>query len=333
MIVFPETLDAASQQAGSFRAGGTDLYELRHLGVASGPIVDLRDVPDLDRVRPEADGSLRLGAKLTIGALATDPHVGGGYPGLAEAAGGLATPQIRAVATLAGNLLQRTRCWYFRNPHTRCLKKGGSHCPAREGDHLHHACFDLGPCAAVHASTLGMALLAYEARIETSRGRMTIAALYGDGTDPRRDHHLEEGALVTEVVLPPATTGERSAYFRAISRSRSEWPLVEVLARLVTRGGRIELACVTLGGVAPRPLRLPHVEAALQGEAPSPAVLEHAARVARQGAAPLPMTHYKVDLVEGAVLETLERALVREPVTVSKLPTADPTNHETEETD
>src|SRR5450755_5183827 len=92
-----------------------------------------------------ADGSLRIGACTTIAAIAADTRIGGAYPGVAAAAGGLATPQIRHLATLGGNLAQRSRCWYYRNPHIACLKKGGNECPAREGNHLYGVVFDLGP--------------------------------------------------------------------------------------------------------------------------------------------------------------------------------------------
>jgi xanthine dehydrogenase YagS FAD-binding subunit len=155
-----------------------------------------------------------------------------------------------------------------------------------------------------------MALMAYDAQVEVAGGKVrTIAELYGDGSDARRDHQLEDGALLTAVVLPAAAKGERASYFRAISRSRSEWPLVEVLARLVVEGETIKQAAVAIGGVAPVPLRLHDVDAALVGKPASAATFRAAAEMARKGASPLPMTGYKVELVEGTVLEALERAV------------------------
>ena len=196
MIVFPTTLEEATQAKGEFRAGGTDLTERRNLGIATGDLVDLRDLPGLDKVERGDGGTLKIGARVTIAELARSKEVREGYPGLAAAAASLATPQIRAVGTLGGNLLQRTRCWYFRSVEAKCLKKGGVKCWARAGDHLFHACFDLGPCASVHPSTLGMALMAYDASVEVAGGKArSVAELYGDGSDPRRDHALEDGAL------------------------------------------------------------------------------------------------------------------------------------------
>ena len=290
------------------RAGGTDLQERRRHTAEPGPVVDLRDVADLDGIEAVMDG-LAVGARVTIADLAADPRVVAGYPGLAAAAGGLATPQIRAVGTVGGNLLQRNRCWYFRHPDFTCLKKGGSTCYAREGDHLYHSCFDLGPCLAPHPSTLGMALLAYDAMVDTQPGgRMSVAALYGDGSNARNDHNLPEGSLLTGVVLPPPVAGERAAYVRAIGRARAEWPLVEVVVRLLIEGDLIALARVTLGGVAPVPVRLSLVEDALIGAAPNDELFGVAAARAVEGRRAPDQTAYKLAIIPGAIRAALGRA-------------------------
>ena len=155
--------------AGEFRAAGTDLSERRRSGVSTGPLIDISAAPDTIGMHWDADGSLRIGAFTSIAAIAADARLAAAYPGIAASALGLATPQIRHLATLGGNLAQRSRCWYFRNPHIACLKKGGSDCPARSGNHLYHVAFDLGPCVAPHPSTMAAALLAYEAKVTTDR--------------------------------------------------------------------------------------------------------------------------------------------------------------------
>jgi len=308
-------LQQAAAEKGVVRAGGTDVHERRRLGLADGALVDLRDVTDARTIAARDGDATEIGALVRIAALATDPRIVAGYPGLAQAAAGLATPQVRAIATVAGNLLQRTRCWYYRAPEANCLKKGGERCFARAGDHLYHACFDLGPCVSVHASTLGMALLAYDASIEVVGGSgRSMAELYGDAADPRRDHTLGDGELVTAVVVPPPKTGERSAYVRTIARARAEWPLVEAVARVGVEGDAIRWAAIAVGGVAPRPLRLPAVEAALVGKPAKADALPDAAAKAKDGAEPLPMTGYKVDLLEATVLDALEQALAGTPV-------------------
>lgn len=315
MITFPKTLDEARASEGTYRAGGTDLQDRRHLGRSVGPIVDLRDLPGLDQVEAVEGGGFRVGARVTVAALAADPRIRAGYPALAQAAGGLATPQIRTRATVGGNLLQDVRCWYFRNPLFSCLKTGGTTCLAREGDNLFHSCFDQGPCLAPHPSTVAMALMAYDATAEIEGGEdRSVAALMGDGRDPRRTHSLEAGALVTAVVLPPPTPGERSAYFRAINRERAEWPLVEVVARLVMAEGAVTAASVAVGGVANTPLRLGVVEEALAGTQGDQAALEAAAARAADGARPPPHATYKLKLVPASVLTACEMALASAPV-------------------
>src|SRR5205085_3524096 len=156
------TAMSASSAAPEFRAAGTDLSERRRSGVSRGPLIDIASAAD-SRIEWNADGAASIGAFTTIGTIATDARLTQAYPGIAAAAQGLATPQVRHLATLGGNLAQRSRCWYFRNPHIDCLKKSGAHCPARNGNHLYSVAFDLGPCVAPHPSTMAAALSAYEA--------------------------------------------------------------------------------------------------------------------------------------------------------------------------
>jgi xanthine dehydrogenase YagS FAD-binding subunit len=310
VTLVPKTIDEAREAAGEYRAGGTDLQQRLGSGVSPGPPVDLGLLGGLENVDWDDRGAARIGALVPIATLAGDSRLVAAYPGLTGAAAALATPQIRAAGTLGGNLLQRTRCWYYRHPDISCLKKGGEDCPARTGNHLLGVCFDLGPCVAPHPSTLGMALLAYDADLAVADGpTRTVAALYGDGSDGHHDHQLDEREILTAVHMPPPLDGERAAYFRVTGRALAEWPLVEALVRLAVTGGTIEFASVAVGGVAPIPLRLPLVEEALAGKRATPEVLEQAASLAAEGTSPLPLTRYKADILPHAVRETLDRAL------------------------
>lgn len=288
-----------------FRAGGTDLSERRRSGTSRGPLIDI--VAGERGIAWSADGAASIGALATIADIAADPRLGAAYPGIAASAQGLATPQVRHVATLGGNLAQRSRCWYFRNPRLDCLKKGGSSCPARAGNHLYGVAFDLGDCVAPHPSTMAAALLAYDAHIATDRrGSLSIADLLGDGSNGRADHALAAGEMITRVMLPPPLAAERAAYKRAIGRTHAEWPLVELCARVTIEDGRFRVVRLAAGGVAPVPLRLTACETALQDQAADAATIAHAAALARAGARPLPMTGYKLDLLEGLVRDLLE---------------------------
>ncbi len=298
----------ASASSAEFRAAGTDISERRRSGVSRGPLIDIAATPDTSAIDWGNDGSLRIGAFTTIAAIAADARIASAYPGLAASAQGLATPQIRHLATLGGNLAQRSRCWYYRNPHIACLKKGGSDCPARSGNHLYSVAFDLGPCVAPHPSTMAAALSAYDATVITDRrSGLTIAELLGDGSNGAADHALTPGEMIKSVQLAPPVAGERAFYKRAISRSHAEWPLVEVCARAVVAGSAFQMIRITAGGIAPVPLRLSAAEAVLQGKPANPAVIAEAARQAIAGAKPLPMTGYKLDLLSGVVHDLLER--------------------------
>jgi xanthine dehydrogenase YagS FAD-binding subunit len=301
-------MTSTSIPAAEFRAAGTDLSERRRSGVSRGPLIDISVAPDTIGIGWNAGGAARIGALTTIAAIATDPRIGQAYPGLAAAALGLATPQVRHLATLGGNLAQRSRCWYFRNPHIACLKKGGTECPARAGNHLYGVAFDLGPCVAPHPSTMAAALLAYEATISTDRrSGLTIGELLGDGSNGAADHALAPGEMIRSVELPPPVPTERALYKRAISRSHAEWPLVEVCARAVVSNGSFQFIRIAAGGIAPVPLRFVASETALQGAPASSANIANAVRQAIAGAKPLPMTGYKLDLLRGVVHDLLER--------------------------
>ncbi|MCS3452714.1 MULTISPECIES: FAD binding domain-containing protein [Bradyrhizobium] len=294
--------------APEFRAAGTDLSERRRSGLSCGAIIDLAASPDTIGVTWNADGSARIGALTTIAAIASDPRLAEAYPGIAAAAQGLATPQIRHMATLGGNLAQRSRCWYFRNPQIACLKKGGADCPARSGNHLYHVAFDLGPCVAPHPSTMAMALLAYDAKVATDRrSQLSISDLLGDGSNGAADNLLALGERIERIELPVPLAGERALYKRAISRTHAEWPLVEICVRAVISGGAFQQAHIAAGGIAPVPLRLTASAAALQGKQINAATIAQAAELATSGARPLPMTGYKLELLTGLVRDVVER--------------------------
>lgn len=301
------TMLISGDEAVEIRAGGTDLSERRRSGVSRGAPVDIIPTPEMTVVAWGSNGAARIGALVTIDKIAGDPAIAAAYPGLAAAAGGLATPQIRRLATIGGNLAQRSRCWYYRNPHIACLKKGGATCPARTGNHLYGVAFDLGPCVAPHPSTMAAALLAYDAKIVTDRrADLTIAQLLSDGSNAATDNALQPGETINAVELPLPMVGERALYKRAISRAYAEWPLVELVARAVIRDGAFQFLRLSAGGVAPVPVRLAAAETAADGEPANGATIARAAGRSTDGAKPLPMTAYKLDLLKGLVQDLME---------------------------
>ena len=306
----PSSLDEATGAEGTMRAGGTDLEALRRLGlVDDGATVDLDGIAALRGIDRDGAG-WRIGAMERVSAVATHSDLGTAYPGLVATAGSLANPHIRQVATVGGSLLQRTRCPYFRHRDVTCVKSGATGCPAREGDHHHGVVFDRGPCIAPHPSSIGMALLAHDAQVTVhNRADRSIDALYGDGSDPTRDHQLEAGGILTGVRLGTPVPGERAAYWRTNSRFYAEWPLVEALARVVVEDGVVSFARVAVGGVAPVPLNLAHVSEAIEGTSGDGVAIEHAASCSADAAEPLPGTVYKVELLRRTVYHVLEAAI------------------------
>ncbi len=310
MITFPRTIAEAAAATGELRAGGTDLTHRRQRGLASGDLVDLRECAGLSLLGWKAEG-FYTGARVTVARLAADVDCQRGLPGLAAAAGGLATPQLRAVGTVGGNLLQQVRCPYYRAPELVCARKGGAMCLARMGVHTNHVIFERSLCAAPSVSTLAVALSAYDALVLVEgREPLTLDELYANSADHTRISVLEPGEVLVGVVVPRPPAGERAATFRSTHRSRAEWPVVECTARIVS-DGVVRSAAVAVGAVARVPLRLPAVEQALVGQEPTDERLAAAAALATEGATPLPQTGWKVRVLAETVRTTLELALGR----------------------
>ena len=306
----PTTLPDALAQLGPAavpKAGGVELMDLLKEGlVAPSRLVNLRKLPGLDRVQDRAGGGMRVGPLVTLAALAEHPVVRARYRALADAAAHAATPQIRNMATVGGNLLQRPRCWYFRSEAFECRRKGGVHCFAQQGENAYHAVFAHTACCAVHPSSLATALLALGASVElTSRRGVRMVALEQFFTPAEtvtvRDTVREDDELVTDVVLPALASGAKSAYGKQAEKESYDWPLAEVAVVLERAGNQCTRASVVLGAVAPVPWRARTAEAALVGRPVDATSAGDAGRAALQGAVPLQYNGYKLPLIEVAV--------------------------------
>lgn len=292
-------------------AGGTDLLTLMKADLATPTqLIDVKHLPELNGGIAETGGGLRLGALTTLAEIERHPLIRRRYPVLAEAAGLAATPQLRNMATIGGNLLQRPRCWYFRNQNFQCWLKGGADCPARDGENQLHAIFDRSPCVAVFPSDLASALVALDAELQLRGpgGERTIPLndLYTLPTDDHRGETvLGSDELVLALRLPPAATGLRSTYLKAMDRKVWAFALVGVAAAARVDGGRIAEARLVLSGVAPIPWRVEAAEQALTGSEPGAALFERAAEVALAEATPLNQNGYKVPLAQSLIRRAL----------------------------
>ena len=292
-------------------AGGTDLLTLMKADlVAPHLLVDIKRLADLDDAITEGPDGLEIGALATLAQIEADPLVGALAPALAEAASLAASPQLRNMATVGGNLLQRPRCWYFRSPRVDCWLKGGAGCPAREGENALHALFGADPCVAVHPSDLATALVALDAEVRLrGRGgerRLPIAEFFALPEDARRTETVILGdELIVSLRIPAAAPGTRSTYLKAMDRKVWAFALVGIAASLRLDGGRIAEARLVLGGVSPIPMRATEAERLLVGAESGSGVFAQAAELAMAGAVPLRDNGYKVPLAKALVRRVL----------------------------
>jgi xanthine dehydrogenase YagS FAD-binding subunit len=311
----------AGLPAGKFIAGGTTLVDLMKLSVEQPPaLVDINLLP-LDKIEPLPDGGLRIGALVRNSDLAWNADVKEKYAVLSEAILSGASPQLRNMATTGGNLLQRTRCAYFREPSAGtpggygCNKRTpGTGCAAREGFHRTHAVLGTSEhCIATHPSDMCVAMAALEAviHVEGPKGKRTIPfaefhKLPGD--TPHIENALAPDELVTYVDLPKPIAGAKSVYLKLRDRASYEFALASAAVVVKVEGGHIRSVRVAMGGVGTRPWRSHEAEAALIGKAIDGATLRKAAEAALAAAKPRTDNAFKVELAKRCLVRTLKLA-------------------------
>ncbi|MBM3294093.1 MAG: xanthine dehydrogenase family protein subunit M [Candidatus Aminicenantes bacterium] len=300
---------AASPQGAHLMGGGTDLVgEIKEGLVVPEVVIDLAAVPGLADIKKGPDG-LAVGATATIAQIAGHPDVKADYPVLHQAAAVIASPQLRNVGTVGGNLCQRPRCWYYRDAAVRCSKKGGSTCYAVKGRNKHHAVFAGGICWAVFPSDLAPALVALEARfvLASAAGERVVAAadFYAPPiVNVRKETVLNRGEILREVRIPPAQKGDRSAYRKFIERGSWDFAVVSAAVRM-SGGSAIRDIRIVCGGVAPVPWRLRTAEDALKGAGASEPAIRAAAAKAAAEARPLAENGYKADVLVTVVTDAV----------------------------
>jgi xanthine dehydrogenase YagS FAD-binding subunit len=296
-------------RAVAFAGGGSDLLALvKERIVSPDVIVSLKRIQGFDRVSPEGNG-LAIGGLITLDALSRDPAVRRQYAVLAEAAESVATPQIRNVGTLAGNLCQRPWCWYYRNGFP-CFKAGGNQCFSVAGENQFHAIFGGGPSYIVHPSDTATALVALDAafRIAGPSGERRVAAadfFVLPKQNASAENVLANDEVLTSVQIPAARAGTRSVYAKVLDREAWTHAVVSAAVVLQMDGPICRDARVVLGGVAPIPWRLPEVERALTGHPITEETAVKAGEIAIAGARPLTKNAYKLPLTKNLVRRTL----------------------------
>lgn len=300
-----------------FMGGGTTLIDLMKLNVETpARILDINRLP-LNKIEDTPDHGLRIGATVRNSDLAYHPRVQRDYPVLSQAILQGASAQIRNMATVGGNLLQRTRCVYFRDTAMPCNKREpGTGCPAITGHNRTLAILGTSEhCIATNPSDMCIALAALDAtvQIQGTKGTRTIA--FGDfhllpGSTPHRETVLEPGDLITHITLPPPTSGSKHLYLKLRDRASYEFALASAAVVLTISSGKISRARIALGGVGTKPWRSPEAEAALIGKTANDASFRQAAEAALQGARPQSENRFKIELAKRCLTHALRTAAV-----------------------
>ena len=299
----PDSLDhallalAGAPAEAMLLAGGTDLLEMMKEGLLRPRrLVSLQDIPGLRSIRKRTD-FVEIGPATRIADLADDPVIRKSFPALAEAAARVAVPQIRNAATVAGNLCQRPRCWYFRGGFP-CLKHGGGKCYAVQGENTYHAVIGGGPCYIVHPSDLAPVLIAYDARIEivSPRGRRTLpAAELFVPPNRRLDREIVLGwdEIITRILLPFPPPGTRAAFIKAEERGAFDFALASATAVATLQNGRCRNLRLVFGAIAPIPWISPEANRMLEHQPPDPDRIRAAVDQALVGSEVLEYNRYK----------------------------------------
>lgn len=287
------------------KAGGMDLLDLMKEGIVEpARVVNLKSLPSLGDVQLDMSG-MRLGALVTLAQIERHAGIRSHYRALAEAAAHAATPQVRNAATIGGNLLQRSRCWYFRNDHFHRVAK------ADHSEHQHHAIFENEQTVMVHASTLATALLAYDASVHltsASGASRTVALkdfMLPPSMDRDRDTVIADGEILTHVSVPAIQPHTRCGYHKQTERDSYDWPICDVAVVLQMKDAWVASARIVLGWVAPTPRRAVASEELLVGREINEQSALEAAAAAVQAATPLAKNAYKVDVLEAVVKRTI----------------------------
>jgi xanthine dehydrogenase YagS FAD-binding subunit len=295
-------------------AGGQDLLSTMKSYIVRPPrVVNLKTISGLDQIKDDGNGSLRIGALVTISQLEENADVQTRFPGLAEAAASIATPQIRNLGTVGGNLCQRPRCWYYRLENYKCFKKGGDECFAQSGENKYNAILGGGPSFFVHPSDLAPMLVALGATVTIAGpGAVQTVPLEKFFTLPtadiRRENILKDGQIITEIQIPASPIAGRSTYLKFKERSSLDFAMASVAAAVDLADDKtVRQARIVLGGVAPIPWRASDAETYLTGKKLDDSTLLQTAAIALKGAEPLEHNAYKITLTKTLVRRALAK--------------------------
>ena len=313
-----EELYQHTNNASVFKSGGIDVFDWVKEGLLQPEkIVNIRNIPGLDKISYDKKKGLIIGSNVTLAEIASNPEIKNNYLALHQAVNHAATPQLRNISTLGGNIAQRNRCWYFRSADHDCFRKGGDRCFARHsenGENENHAIIDNGSCVSVHASSISTALMAFNATvvIVNSEGKKKEVSMddffVTAAKDIAMENILQAKELITEIILPAPTKNTKSAYIKQVARESYDWSLGDVAVVFEVSGNNTcRSASIVLGSAAPVPYRSMEAQKAIENKIINNENAVAAAKAAMAIARPLAKNGYKVPLfvatIKQAILE------------------------------
>lgn len=304
------------KEAAIFKSGGVEVMDWMKEGLLNPKmIINIRNIPDMDVISFNPIDGIKIGANATLADIGEDEYIKEHYAALHEAIHHAATPQLRNMSTLGGNITQRNRCWYYRSSDHPCFRKGGDRCYARRpdsGQNENHAILDNGSCVSVHASSIATALMAYDAKVHItdSEGNKKVVAIdeffVRASVDPHNENILKPKEIITEITLPVTLPQTKTHYIKHVARESYDWSLGDVAVVALMNGNTVKSVKIILGAAAPTPYRAESAENALTGKEINQATAQNAAALAMESARPLSQNEYKipmfVNLIKHAIL-------------------------------
>jgi xanthine dehydrogenase YagS FAD-binding subunit len=321
----PESIDKAIDYLNSsktiLKGGGIDLFDLMKEDlIEPSRIVTIRDLEELRFIKEDTNGSILIGPSQTLTEISENSIINKSYKSLAQAAGEVASMQIRNAATIGGNLCQRPRCWYFRSSDFHCSRKGGNTCFALDGENQYHAIFNNSDgCAIVHPSATAVPLMALNAKLIISDGKkekeVPIEEFFvSPATNIEKENILTEGEVIIAIVIPVEMKDYINYYIKLKEKESFDWPLADVAVALKMEGERCKDARVVLGSAAPVPFRSTQAENALMNNTITKDTAIRAADAALAGAEPLALNSYKIPLFKTVLYRTICNAVGIDPM-------------------
>lgn len=310
-----EELFNSNPDAAIFKSGGIDVMDWIKEGLLKPKtVINIRQIPGLDKLIFQEEEGLKIGTNVTLAEIGEHEVVKNRYPALHQAIHHAATPQLRNMSTIGGNIAQRNRCWYFRSADHPCFRKGGDRCYARHtdsGQNENHAILDNGSCVSVHASSIATALMAYGAQVHITKPNeekimVPINEFFvSPAQDSSMENILKPKEIITEISIPIPSTQTKSFYTKHVARESYDWSLGDVAVVIEMQGQICTTVNIVLGAAAPTPYRATSAEKFLTGKTINAENAERTAEFAMEKAQPLSKNEYKIPLFMTLIKDAL----------------------------